>query len=109
MFKIAKNRTFKRTVTVNLPTSEVDRVVEQKFVAEFRAMTRSDIEALQAQKLTDREFVGKILVGVDGIGDEAGNPYPAEEARQLVIEDIDVCAATIAAFNEQYVKAKSGN
>jgi hypothetical protein len=63
---------------------------------------------MSAQKMGDREFLAKILVGVEGIGDDAG-PYPADEQLQLVVEDVTLSAAAVQRFLKEYVRERAGN
>jgi len=147
MLKYKGTRHFLRTVKVRVPSETTpDTMEDASFVARFKALKRSELEALQnpdpkgrekaveavlaehadlpraelATKIVeavanykgkndDRAFLTNILVGVDGIGDENGDPIPSSTARDMVIEDLALCAAAVETFNEQYRQAKAGN
>lgn len=110
MIKITKSRSFKLTVPVKIEDPETpDKSQDATFVAEFKSLQRKDIEALQAKTLDDRQFTERVLVSVSGIGGEDGQPFPPDEQRSLVIEDLGLCRAALKAFNDHYAGAKSGN
>ncbi len=119
MLRITPVRTFKRTVKAQLPSATTpDAHDEVSFVATFRALSRTEVAAIQEEAMArvkdggipdDRPFLEKILVGVEGVVDESGNAVPADVARAAIIEDISLCIATVATFNEQFAKAKQGN
>jgi hypothetical protein len=132
MLTIRKVRTFKKTVPVKFPSPTVpDTFDEGSFVAVFKALSRSEIEAAQkraADKVAkaaaikageavddgadndgDREFLRSILLGAEGLGDDEGNPLDPVAGRDAVIEDMTMCLAAVEVFNEQWAKAKSGN
>ena len=110
MITIKKARSFKLTVPVKIEDPETpDKAQDATFVAEFKSLQRRDIEDLQAKKLDDRQFCERVLLGVSGIGGEDGEPYPANEQRALVIEDLGLCRAALKAFNDHYSTAKAGN
>lgn len=62
--KLVKNPTFITEARINVPTD--DGLIEQTVSARFRVMPPEDME------LPLREFVGRALINVDGIIDEAG-------------------------------------
>lgn len=110
MLKYKATRHFVRTVKVRIPSETTpDAFEEASFVARFKALTRTEIEKIQEGKPDDRVFLRTILAGVEGIGDENGNPLPPESARDAVIEDLALCAAAVETFNAQFRAAKAGN
>lgn len=110
MFKVSRDRVFKRKVSVRIPSADSpDQVTEGEFIATFRALARSDYERMAAEKLTDRQFLEKILVGVEGIGGDDGVAYPPADALALVVEDIELSAAAVQVFVGNYTKERAGN
>ena len=72
MFKIALTETYTAPVTVVLPGSTTKHV----FDAEFKRLSQPDVESLmtrvRAGKLPDAELCREVLVGWNGVADEAG-------------------------------------
>lgn len=115
-FKYVKTRTFKRTVKVRVPSSEApDKFDEGSFVGVFRTLSRSQVDALSPKDdaRTDSErvtaFINAVLVGAEGFQTESGQDIPSTDAVAVILDDIELCKATIGAFNETFAEAKAGN
>lgn len=110
MFKVQRDRVFKAVVDVSIPSPDAaGETVTGQFTATFRALSRSDFEQMKDSKLTDREFLSKVIVGVEGLCDADGTPYPAKDALELIVEDITLSAAAVQRFLKEYVKERAGN
>jgi hypothetical protein len=107
--KFVRTETFKVTVDVCLPSADPAKPMEGSFVATFRHYNRSAFDALIAEELADREFLDRVLVAVDGIGDENGEPFPAETQRMFVLDELAFGAAAIKAFVGSLAGAQAKN
>ncbi|MDP1696501.1 MAG: hypothetical protein Q8L45_01730 [Xanthomonadaceae bacterium] len=109
MLKFVKTDTFRANVNVCLPGSDPQKPVEGSFVATYRHFDRAGFEALVDEQLGDAAFLGRVLVAVDGIGDDSGNAIAPEAQRELVISDIALGAAAVRAFVENLSGAAAKN
>jgi len=92
MFKLSSNTTFKREITVVIPTDEGSS--KGTFTATFKRLPQSRIDTLvddQSDEGGDRQLLDEILVAVDGIADANGDPMPSDEKTLDMVKD-DACA-----------------
>ena len=115
MLKITKDRTFKKTVRVALPSAtKVDGVEKVEFIAVFKAISQKEVDAYrdatsESGTADIQKFLRQIIVGVEGVGDEAGNPMEPEDALEAILDDVALCTAAVDVFNATNTKAKAGN
>lgn len=117
MFKLKRIKTFAATVHVSLPTEVPDKTQEGQFVAHFKFVdTAQYVDGLSRLKASaqdyaaglvevlqlKRELLEEVLVRIEGIGDEDGNPLPAEEARAAVLDSMPMLNQTYDAFLTHY-------
>jgi len=108
MFKLASNTTFKREVTVVIPTD--DGTSKGTFTATFKRLPQSRIDALVSdgeEDGGDRALLNEILVAVDGIADANGDPMPSDDKTLDMVKD-DACAR-VAMVSEYFhiIQAKN--
>jgi len=109
MLKFVRTDTFRATVTVCLPGSDPQNPVEGSFTATYNHFDRAGFELLVDEQLGDTEFLRRVLVGVDGIGDDSGAAIAPEAQVDLVIGNIALGAAAVRAFVENLAGAQSKN
>jgi len=103
--KLVKKDTFKVTVKVDMPDGDSpDKKSHDKFIAEYRYMDRANAQAL-ADDMADGEMkisdvLDEVLVGVEGVADDQGAPYPRDEALRLVKDNL---FTSMAAFNQFFI------
>lgn len=106
MFKLSTNDTFKRNVTVYVPTD--DGETKGTFKARFKRLPQSRIDEvleIMVDGDSDRGLLDEILVGVEGIADANGNSLPDDDSTLDLVKD-DACAR--AALVTAYFKAIQG-
>lgn len=101
-FKLSKNPTFKCTAKINVPTD--DGIVEQTVEVKFRLLPFEDM------KLPSPEFLGRAVINVDGIIDDAGVPlaWTTETADQCLALAFFV-SGLMKAYDYSAVGLKQGN
>lgn len=99
--KFVKVGTFKTTITPNMP-GQADN--GGAFEVELRYYEQPDYMDLTSRRLDDRAFVDEVLVGVSGITDEAGQQYPPELQRQIVLNNMPI----IKAVGEKFLASHTG-
>lgn len=108
MFKIAKSRCVKWPVTISVPQSG-GTVQKHKIEAEFDLLTQSRLQEVMAADRNDdgdAALLREVLLGWDGVADEAGQPVEfSDEARNDLVDIPYVRAALIRG----YFEAASGN
>jgi len=105
MFKVQKNSIFKRQVTVITPTD--DGETKGTFTARFKRIPHSQIEAAMSSADVDADLtlLDKVLVGVEGIADEDGNPLPDnDDTISLIKEDSCARTATVSEYFAATIK-----
>ncbi|WP_126977475.1 hypothetical protein [Frigidibacter oleivorans] len=109
MFKVIKNPVFTATVRVTAPTE--GGVVESSFTARFKALPVSEMAAINTFTPEGTvDFLRAILVGWEGVADEAGEPIAFNDAsRDWLIDIAYVRTAIINAYNAAMMGAKRGN
>lgn len=107
--KFVRSDTFRAQVNVCLPGADPHKPIEGSYVATFRYLDRAAFEALVEEQLGDAEFLGRVLVAVEGIGDADGAAIDAGKQRELVIGDIALSAAAVRAFVESLSGAGAKN
>ena len=103
MFKLSTNATFKRPITVITPTDEGE--TKGTFTAQFKRLPQSRIDQVlggYADDESDASLLDEILVSVEGIADETGNPMPSDDTTLAAVKD-DSCARV--AMVAEYFKA----
>ncbi len=104
MFKLSTNATFKRKVTVFTPTD--DGETKGTFTAQFKRLPQSRINQILSGRAyedsddeTDVSLLDEILISVDGISDDQGQPLPCDDSLLTAIKD-DSCArvALVASY-----------
>jgi hypothetical protein len=99
MYRINKERTFTRDVTVIFPDPNKEgKDSKGTLTATFKLLPQSEFE--EALDLGDVDFLRKVLKRVSGIGDESGNPVPDEEAMEAVLDDSCAVSAMVAEYLE---------
>lgn len=106
--KIARETTFPRTVHALLPTDKLDVYHDETFTARFRLLTSDEASALGTEEQTVVSQLDRVLVSVDGVGDLDGNPYPADEALQIIKQNAITALATLHAYNKAVGKDIEG-
>ncbi len=100
MFKLSTNSTFKRDVTVYIPTD--DGETKGAFKAHFKRLPQSRIDEVlesMADDDSDKGLLDEILIGVEGIADSDGNPLPNDaDTLQLVKDDSCARVATVSTY-----------
>ncbi len=100
MFKITKDRTFEREVTVVTPTD--NGFTTGAFTAVFRVLPDEQL----AESRTDAETARSVTVSVSNVGDADGNALDPDEALEAVLSDpCAITAITVLYFNE--IKTKN--
>ena len=99
MFRIAEDYVYAWPVTVRVPKD--GDYEEAKFTARFRTVGEERLKQVRAGEVADRDFLAEIIVGFDGVGDEAGTPLTyTEETRDRLIAIPYVMTALIEAYFE---------
>lgn len=109
MLKFVKSDNFRATVHVRLPGNDPQKPVEGSFTATYKHFDRSAFDAMLEEQLADAEFLDRVLVSVEGIGDDNGNALPANEQRVLVLNDLALGAAAVRCFVESLAGAGGKN
>jgi hypothetical protein len=109
MLKFVRTDTFRANVNVCLPGSDPQKPVEGSFIATYKHFDRAGFEALVDEQLGDAAFLDRVLVAVDGIGDESGNAIAQDAQRELVISDIALAGAAVRAFMTNLAGAAAKN
>lgn len=109
MLKFVKIEKFAATVSVSMPSSDPKKPVEGSFTAFFKHYDRAGFESLVEEQLGDAEFLRRVLVGVDGIGDDSGTVITPEAQLDLVVNDIALGAAAVRTFVQQLAGAAAKN
>ncbi len=103
MFKLSSNATFKRQITVVTPTD--DGETKGTFTAKFKRLPQSRIDQILSSYTddeSDASLLDEILVSVEGIADEDGNPMLSDDTTLSKVKD-DSCARV--ALVAEYFKA----
>lgn len=101
---LVSNPTFRHHVTLVVPGQDPDQSDEFSFLATFKALKLSEIQALQDGSYSDPDdLVLKFLVGWSGVLDEEGKeiPFSPEEVR----EACDVLPSFSGQLTNSYVSA----
>lgn len=101
-FKLSKNPTFKTTAKIMCPSD--DGLVEQTVEVKFRVMSKDSLT------LPMPEFLGRAVINVDGIIDDAGVPlaWTTETADQCLALPF-FTAGLFRAYDFAIVGLKQGN
>ena len=99
MFKITKDKTFEREVTVVTPTDKGSTT--GTFTGVFRILNEGALHELS----DDGDIARGVLKSVKDVGDENGNELPPDEALEAVLADTGaVTAITVLYFKERKSK-----
>lgn len=105
MYRINKERTFTRDVTVIFPDpNQEGKDSKGTFKATFKLLSQSELNEIY--DLGDVDFLREVLKRVSGIGDENGNPLPDEEAIEAVLDDSCAVSAMVGEYFE-HVKGRN--
>lgn len=109
MFKLARNPEFTHTVKALIPADGGHE--EQSFRARFRLLSAEDMAVHNLFTAEGTEtFLKTVLVGLEDIVDEDGNPIPYSDGlRDQVISSIPARVAMIQTYNAACSKARVGN
>lgn len=100
MFKITKDRTFEREVTVVTPLDT--GFTTGVFTAVFRVLPDGQL----AESPTDEETARRVTASVSNVGDADGNAMDPDEALEAVLSNpCAITAITVLYFNE--IKTKN--
>lgn len=139
MLRLSSTNTFAAAVAVKLPSNDPSKDIDGEFTARFKFLKTSEFNERQRElaavmqnlmrtqlgnapapegedapswaDLTEfrRKLLEDVLVGVEGIADEGGEPYPADVQRAAVLENLPLLNATAQAFFDAYAKAPEKN
>lgn len=109
MFKIVDKPTFKRTVTVRIPSG--DDFAEATMIATFRAIPVSEAAKfdLNTAKGT-RNFLEQVIVRLDDVADAQGSPLDWDETVRDAVLDLPYARqGLLEAYGIAVVGARQGN
>lgn len=113
MLKLQKARTLTTAVDVRFPLGD-NSYETQSFKATFRFASESEMKEHfkeLKQDETDATVLDKVLVGVEGVGDENGEALDTAVALQMVKDDPFCARAALAKYfelvNKEPRKSKS--
>lgn len=100
--KILKDPTFTIEAKITVPTDE--GMVDQTVTAKFRMLPAEDLE------LTLGDFIGKALIRLDGIVDDAGEALPwTDELAARCLKLPFIAMGLWKAYNLAMTGARAGN
>ncbi len=105
--RIAKRPTFRATVTAMVPTDSGE-AEKQTFSVRYRlaADSQADLSTPEQQEA----FLHDIIVSVDDLVDEAGDPLPwSDDVRAAVLSLPWALTAILAGYFQALVPARLGN
>lgn len=106
-FVLKKTASYKWEVKVEVPV-DGNRFETQAFEAVFKKISRSGFNDLVEKG--DDALVGEILLGWEGINDEADKPVPfTEKNKQQLCDDPYVLRALIQAYADSLTGAAAKN
>ena len=106
-FVLKKTASYKWEVKVEVPV-DGNQFETQAFEAVFKKISRSAFNNLVDKG--DDALVGEILLGWDGVTDEAGKPVPfTEKNKQQFCDDPYVLRALISAYADSLTGASAKN
>jgi Phage tail assembly chaperone len=111
MFKLSTSETYTAPVTVELPGEKTKRTFE----VEFKRLTKPQIQDLytrasEADKDVDENFCREVVVGWNGIKDEAGDTVEfSHSSFEQLLAIYPVPAAIVTAFNVSISGARLKN
>ena len=100
MFKVQKNNTVKRRVEVIFPADGDGYESAGEFTAELRLLSEDRMEELADAPFV--ELVEEALVGVADVGDADGNPLPADQAMEAVMNPPQAVSAIAKQIYEMH-------
>lgn len=96
--KLKKVNSFRSRVNVMRATDDADRMQEVSFVAEFKYLGRQAVDDLLESQPTDAEFLDEVLLGLEEVADESGQPVAFDVAKSAIQDDLGLSAATVKQF-----------
>lgn len=109
MFKLVKNPEFSHAVKVSIPVD--GGYSTQTFTARFRALTVSEAQGHDTMTLEGTNaYLRDVLVGLDGLVDDAGEAISYNDAVRDQVIDLPFCRiALLETYNAAMMGAKRGN
>lgn len=104
-FKLVKTDTVPRRITINVATDKPDVYRQESFVARFRLLPQSDLEAFSADDRRVSEVLDAQLVGLEEIIDENGNAVPFDVAKAALLDD----TRAVTALWNALIEAQKGD
>jgi len=86
MLKLSKTSAITLPVSVRLPTDDVGKHNEGTLNVRFHLLPREEVAALVQQEISDRQCIERIVIAVDGLGDEKGQPLSGADALAAVLD-----------------------
>jgi len=104
-----KVKTFKWPVEVKEPSdSKPGEFETSEFTAVFKRVKMSELKKLDDEQGV--ELLKKVMVGWEGVTDEAGKEVKFSVSELVdFADDIDWLKAVLAAYTKTYAEAESGN
>lgn len=105
MFKIQQNPEFSHKVKVRVPVD--GGFADQELTVRYAVRNWDDVVALDHDPAEQVRFV---MIGWEGVVDEAGNEVPySDEAREMLISQVYARVAIVRAYIDALVPARRGN
>lgn len=112
MLRLIKSNTVSMPCKLRLPTENPAVFNEGSINCKVKILSKDEIRALGEAEPTDAEYIERLLVSVEGLGDEDGNPISGEAALAEVRTgqwSTFLQSAIIQAYFEQYGDARVKN
>lgn len=113
MFKIVTTDRFKHRINLSIPSDNPDKPHTGQFIGTFKRLSKAQLEAINKRDDNDdeavadakkRDFLDDVLLEVEGVVDDAGNPISSADAVALVKSDLAISSQTV----QQYIDASLG-
>ncbi|MPS34464.1 MAG: hypothetical protein E2593_04055 [Stenotrophomonas sp.] len=112
MLRLKKTDAVARQVNLRLPTENPNSFNEGTITVMVKVLTKEELRDLANAELGDAEYLRRILISVDGLGDDEGQPIKGEKALEEVYTGA-WCAylqnAILQDYWEQYGDARAKN
>ncbi|QHB72927.1 hypothetical protein [Stenotrophomonas sp. 364] len=112
MLRLKKTTTVAMPIKLRLPTENPDSFNEGTITAHVKILTKDEMKSLAEAETADAEYVDKLLVSVEGLGDEDGSPINGDAALEQMRRgpwSTFLQAAFLQAYFEQYGDARVKN
>ncbi len=80
MLRLTKTTTVARSIKLRLPTENPNTFNEGTITAHVKVLTKDELRVQADTDQSDAEFLRRILVSVEGLGDENGEPLKGDAA-----------------------------